>query len=252
MTQPISMPWSAPVFPPPPHRWEGVRVVVFPFQPRPGAVESILPPGMEASSGPGIVTLLTYPSAEFIHAFNELVVLVPVRVGDVEGNYVPYIYVTTDEALIPGREIAGFPKKLAEVIWERDGDQFRGSVTRWGKRILSLEGTIQGVLPPEIAAAQAEAARRPTINYKLIPGPAGEIEIEEITSVQLEIEQRQVEVGFGRLTCEDSDLDPVARLVPDSEGPLLAILSDNTIPAGTVLKRIERETHAKRPLRMRA
>ncbi len=245
MTQPISMPWSAPVFPPPPHSWPGVRVIAFPFVPKPGAVEKILPPGMQPGDGPALITMLSYPQTPIIHPFKELVVMVPVTVGDVAGNYVPYIYVTTDEALIPGREIAGFPKKIADVVWERDGTRFRGSVTRWGTRILSLEGTIDGPMPPEIAAAQGQAAQRPAINYKLIPGPAGEIEIEEITAVQLEITQRETEMGTGRVRCESSEWDPLADLIPDSEGPLVAIVSDNTIPAGRVLQRIDRRVSAR-------
>ncbi|MFN8546210.1 MAG: acetoacetate decarboxylase family protein [Candidatus Binatia bacterium] len=246
MTQPISMPWSAPALTPPPHHWPGVRLVVFPFAPKSGAVEKILPPGMEAADGPALITMLTYPQTPIIHPFRELVVMVPVRVGNVEGNYVPYIYVTTDEALIAGREIAGFPKKLADVVWERDGDRFRGSATRWGKRILSLEGTISGVMPAEMAAAQSEVTRRPSINYKLVPGPAGEIEIEEITATQLEVVPRQVEMGSGQVRCEASEWDPVSELVPDGEGPLIAIVSDNTIPAGRVLKRIDRTGSARR------
>jgi acetoacetate decarboxylase len=220
-------------------------MVAFPFLPRPGAVENILPPGMEAAGGPGLIVMLTYPQTPIIHPFKELVVMVPVHVGSVEGNYVPYIYVTTDEALIPGREIAGFPKKLADIVWERDGDRFRGSVTRWDKCILSLEGTIAGPMPAEMAAAQAEGARRPSINYKLIPGPAGEIEIEEITAVQLEIVQHRVEMGSGQVRCQFSEWDPVSELVPDSDGPLVAIVSDNTIPAGRVLQRIERKASAR-------
>jgi acetoacetate decarboxylase len=246
MTQPISMPWSAPAFTPPPHGWNGVRVMVFPFLPKPDAVARILPPGMETADGPGIITMLSYPQTPSIHPFKELVVMVPVRVGNVEGNYIPYIYVTTDEALIPGREISGFPKKIADVGWEREGNRFRGAATRWGKRILSLEGAIDGPMPAEMAAAQGQVARRPTINYKLIPGPGGEIEIEEITATQLEIKQHSVEMGHGSVCCEFSELDPLADLIPDSEGPLIAIVSDNTILAGNVLRRIERHPAAQR------
>lgn len=241
MTQPISMPWSAPVFPRPPHRWQGVRMAVFPFTPRPGAVERILPPGMEPADGPGLITLLSYPQTEFAHPFKELVVLVPVRVDDTPGNYVPYIYVTTDEALIPGREIAGFPKKLAQVDWEREGDRVHGSVTRWGKTILTVEGTVQGPMPSEGGATRGPAAGAPAINYKLIPDPAGGIAIEEITKTQLEIVPREREVGRAQLRCEPSELDPVADLVPDTEGPMIVMTSDNTIPAGEVLKRIARK-----------
>lgn len=243
MSEPISMPWSNPVFAKPPHAWKGVRVAVFPFTPRPDAVRRILPPGIEPSEGQGMITMLCYPPGA-TRPFNECVVLVPVRVGKTVGNYVPYIYVTTDEALIPGREIAGFPKKIADVRWERDGNRFAGSATRWDKKILSLEGTIDSPIPTEMAAAQSEASRVPTINYKLIPGPAGEIEIEEITAVDLDLQTRSAEIGRGRLHCEASADDPLADLIPDSEGPLIVLLSDNTIPAGRVLQRIERKERA--------
>jgi len=245
MKQPISMPWSAPAFPPPPHHWPGVRLVVFPFLPAPAAVEKIVPPGITPGQGPALITMLTYPQTPIIHPFNELVVMVPVRVGSVEGNYVPYIYVTTDEALIPGRELCGFPKKLADIVWERDGARFSGSVTRWGKRILSLEGTITGPMPAEMAAAQSAPAGRPSINYKLVPGPAGEIEIEEITEVQIEVVPKQMEIGSAQVRCEPSQWDPVSELVPDSEGVLIAMVSDNTIPEGRVLQRIERKASAR-------
>ncbi len=237
MTQPISMPWASPLFGALPHRWQGVQVAIFPFTPNPGAVKHILPPGMEAADGPGMVTFLSYPETEFQHPFKEAVVMVPVQVDDICGNYIPYIYVTTDEALIPGREIAGFPKKLAAVEWERDGDRVVGSVTRWGKRILSFEGSVEGPLP----ALDGDAPETPpALNYKIIPGPAGEIEVEEITKVQIELIPRKQEIGQAQLRSEASDHDPISDLVPDAEGVMIVMLSDNTIPAGEVVKRINR------------
>lgn len=242
MEQPVSMPWSAPAFTRPPHGWKGVRSVVFPFAPDPEEAMRIMPPEMGLSPGPGLITMLSYPQTEIIHPFKELVVMIPVRVGDVEGNYIPYIYVTTDEALIPGREIAGFPKKIADIEWERDGDTFAGSVTRWGVEILRIDGTITGPMPDNLMESQGELAGKPVLNYKLIPGPAGEIEIEEITSVTLDVVPHEAEIGTATVRGDDSDLDPVARLVPGSEGILIAMMSDNTIPAGSVLRRIDRAT----------
>jgi acetoacetate decarboxylase len=216
-------------------------MALFPFTPRPGAVERILPPGMEPADGPGMVTLLSYPATDFQHAFEEAVVMVPVRVDETLGNYIPYIYVTTDEALVPGREIAGFPKKLAQVEWQRDGDHVVGSVTRWGKRILSVDGRVQGPLPEAPVGAEGPGPAAPALNYKLVPGPAGEIEIEEITRVQIEVVPREQEIGQAQLRCEPSDFDPVADLVPEAEGAMIVLLSDNTIPAGDVLKQVKRE-----------
>ena len=52
---------------------------------------------------------------------------------------------------------------------------------------------------------------------------------------------REQEIGQAHIRCEPSDFDPVADLVPDAEGAMIVMLSDNTIPAGEVLKRIKRE-----------
>lgn len=242
MTQPISMPWSAPVFGPLPHRWKGVKVVAFPFTPNADTLEAILPPPLRADDGPGMITMLTYPPSHEmrIHAFIELVVLVPVRLGDLQANYVPYIYVTTDEALIPGREAAGWPKRLADISWQRDGDHFTGRAVRWGTPILTLEGDIDGPMPDEFAGLQSEAVGKPTLNYKIIPGPAGEIEVEEITLTRLEMDVEMTELGTGRVHCENGESDPLAALVPDSEGALVVLVSNNTIPAGEVVQRVER------------
>ena len=240
MTQPITMPWSAPVFGRPPHQWQGVRMAALPFAPRPGSVERILPPGMEPADGPGLVTLINYPPSASFESYNELVVLVPVQVDGTKGNYVPYIFVTTDEALIAGREIAGFPKKIAQITWEREGTGFRASVTRRGRAILTVEGKVQGPMPSEGVPGRGPAST-PTLNYKLIPDPAGGIEIEEITKTQLEVFPREQEIGQAQLRLQPSEFDPVADLVPDTNGPMIIMTSDVTIPAGEVLKRIERK-----------
>ncbi len=62
--------------------------------------------------------------------------------------------------------------------------------------------------------------------------------IEQITSSRLEIVPRRMELGAGRLTTASTDTDPLGRLVPPSEGPLVALRSDNTIPAAEVAKEL--------------
>jgi acetoacetate decarboxylase len=242
MTDPISMPWGAPMFPVPPHSWKGVRTAVVPFSPDPDAVRQILPPGLEAADGLGLVTMLCYGWGHHprIHPFNEAVVLVPVRCDGQEGNYVPFIYVTTDEALIAGREAAGWPKKLAEVTWEGDDERFAGQVTRWGETILTVQGEV-GAEPPQDfdAAALMGTSARPTFNYKLIPGPGDEVEVEEITATTLTIEPSTVELGRATLQASSSPTDPLAAIVPPTTSALIMMESDNTIPLGTVVKRIE-------------
>lgn len=242
MAEPWSMPWSAPVFTVPPHSWKGVRSVVLPFTPDPEALAAVLPPALAPGEGTALVTMLSYGwgHGQRIHPFNEAVVLVPVTLDGEPGNYVPFIYVTTDEAMLAGREIAGWPKKLADIVWERDGDRFHGSVTRWGTTVIEIEGDLSA--PPDdtdALAAMMAGGQKPTFNYKLIPGPGDEIEVEEITSSRLEIAPSDVVVGTATLTTSSSEDDPVAALVPATTGPLVAMVSDNTIPLAEVAKRID-------------
>lgn len=240
-TAPVSTPWSAPAFSTPPHRWPDVRTILFPFAVDPDAASAVLPPGMELQDGTGSVVFLSYPATETMHPFNECAVLLPVRIGEATGNYVPHIFVNTDEALIPGREMGGWPKLIADIRWERDGDHVSAAVARFGEPILELEGDVSGTLPEEVVAAGGDAANQPSFNYKLIPGPDGRtIEVEEITSTQLEIVTHRVEIGSARLTTHPSSSSPVGDVVPSAEGMMVVVGSDNTIPAGEVLLRIER------------
>lgn len=245
MSEPWSMPWSAPVFSRPPHAWKGVRSVVMAFRPDPDQLAAALPPMLEAGDGLGMVSMLSYGwgDGHRTHPFNEAVVLVPVKLNGTEGNYVPFIYVTTDEAMIAGREMAGWPKKLADVSWERHGDRFAGSVTRWGVTILEVEGDLSTAPEDDgsIAALMA-GGQKPTFNYKLIPGPGEQIEVEEITSSSLQILPSDVGIGSGRIRTTSSEDDPLSALVPSGAGPLVAMVSDNTIPLGEVVHRIERRT----------
>lgn len=56
--------------------------------------------------------------------------------------YVPFIYVDSDAAMASGREVGGYPKKIANIGMEQFGDEWRRRMERilgaGGKRILSI------------------------------------------------------------------------------------------------------------------
>ena len=60
----------------------------------------------------------------------------------VEGTYLLTMPMTTEQAVVPGRETYGEPKKIAQIEFERDGDRVKASVSRMGFTYLSAEGTI--------------------------------------------------------------------------------------------------------------
>jgi acetoacetate decarboxylase len=50
--------------------------------------------------------------------------------------------VDDDVALIAGRELLGYPKKLGELEWQHDGDRIRAVARRRGHDLVVMEGTL--------------------------------------------------------------------------------------------------------------
>lgn len=104
-------------------------------------VDQILPEGLEPFSDPPQAGIwISRYSFSTLGAYNEEVSAIMVK--DVHGEmgyYIPYIYVTNDAALAAGREIAGAPKKLAEIKLENKLDLIEATLDRpAGKRLITF------------------------------------------------------------------------------------------------------------------
>jgi acetoacetate decarboxylase len=55
-----------------------------------------------------------------------------------KGVYCPWMIVNDDTALIYGRELLGYPKKMAEIPFEDDGKEITASLTRRGVEVISV------------------------------------------------------------------------------------------------------------------
>ncbi len=91
------------------------------------AVRGMLPPGARLLRGPMqgraplLIALAKFPNAypesnpDARFGYVETTIFIPVRVGRGLGLYVPYIYPSTWEPILLGREIYGFPKRLGQT-----------------------------------------------------------------------------------------------------------------------------------------
>ncbi|MGE3477811.1 MAG: acetoacetate decarboxylase family protein, partial [Rhodospirillaceae bacterium] len=87
---------------------------------------------------------------------------------NVLGGHVLYEYVTTDDALCGGREVWGYPKKLAKVSFDEAPDgRIAASVERLGKTLIDAKFT-----PGE--AAFEKPSLQPRLQVKRIPRVDGE------------------------------------------------------------------------------
>jgi acetoacetate decarboxylase len=110
------------------------------FRTEAGVVERILPPPLSPPPEPlAMAFVARYPRTNFGSVYNEAALaLVAEHRGEL-GGYILTMPVTEDMACILGREIFGFPKKIAdEISLQRTEGEVRGRYVRRGRELLSL------------------------------------------------------------------------------------------------------------------
>jgi acetoacetate decarboxylase len=93
-----------------------------------------------------------FPTSSFGSVYHEAGVFVDVVHRRTRAIYSPWMLVDDDVALIVGRELLGYPKKLGEISWDHDGDRIRAVARRRGHELLTMEGRLGDVIdePPPI------------------------------------------------------------------------------------------------------
>nr|WP_042188881.1 acetoacetate decarboxylase family protein [Kibdelosporangium sp. MJ126-NF4]CEL18517.1 Acetoacetate decarboxylase [Kibdelosporangium sp. MJ126-NF4]CTQ98001.1 Acetoacetate decarboxylase [Kibdelosporangium sp. MJ126-NF4] len=102
-----------------------------------------LPPGVRLAE-PARADVFTafFPDCNFGSVYHEAGVFVHVKAGRRTGIHCPWMILDDDVALILGREMLGYPKKLGEIDWHIDGDTIHGQATRRGSKLLSMGGSL--------------------------------------------------------------------------------------------------------------
>jgi acetoacetate decarboxylase len=218
-------PSIAPLYPFPPYEYHRSRMVTCFLEG--AALGDVLPDGLQLPESPSrAVVFADYPDTT-IGPYREVVVLISAEREGRPGMFCPLIYVDSDAALCAGREIWGFPKKLAHIEFEQEGDEVRAQLVRAGIELLSLSGSIEQRVDPTAFAALGAL---PLYNRKLIPGVAAkEADVDRLTQVHLEIVTHEATTGTGLLRAAGEAATVVGELTKIT---LLATVVDNVLPAG--------------------
>src|SRR5579885_927094 len=115
---------------------------------RPEIIRAVLPPPLEPAGEPLVsVGVGTFGRSNCVGAFAGGWVDVRARYNGIEADYCLAMPMSTDVAIIFGRELYGEPKKQARVRLHSDGDVVRASVERMGIEYMSLEARLSETLP---------------------------------------------------------------------------------------------------------
>jgi acetoacetate decarboxylase len=190
------------------------------FQTTAEVVQRLLPPPLEPASTPtGYAYVAEFHRTNFGVAYNEAALFLSAQHNGEVGWYCLSMPVTDDMALIHGREIYGFPKKLADTIRvTRSGNAVNGVCIRKGIPIIEITATLTGPATPDDAAPPT-----PFYLFKHFPNPnmrVGSFDYPpRLIKFRYKSKTGTVKVGKGELTLTLSRHDPLYEI------PVEAVLS---------------------------
>ena len=224
-------------YPEPPYYYVGARCLIGVWRARQSVLERVLPAPLELTPEHQVIsTVCDYPHVTGLGGYHASALFIRARFEDIEGAFCCHCYMDNDAAVAAGREIWGFPKKLARVQLLESGEIMRGTVERGNLRIMSFSMNL---------LREAQAEELPPLgnlfNLKLIPSPekGAPPEVHELTLIQYKRFTTHLIVG-GEATVEfeQSPSDPLHIFGPlDERVEAYYVKQDVELPLGKVIHR---------------
>ncbi|GAC1314302.1 MAG: hypothetical protein NVSMB12_07350 [Acidimicrobiales bacterium] len=187
--------------------WATTLVAV--YETDPAVIAAVLPPPLEPGAEPLVrVTVATVDVGRGYPVFGAGTVAVAAHHEGTDGDYALVMPMTTEQAVVGGRETFGEPKKLADVTLTRDGDAVRGAFARMGITFVEVTGRVVSVAEP------TPDRRRTSFYFKFLPAPDGKGFDAEPALVYCHRDEstRTLEIVEGTVNLHESRFDPVADL----------------------------------------
>jgi acetoacetate decarboxylase len=232
-----SMPADAAAYQRPPFYYRNTRSISVAFETDLEAALEALPAPLALSEpATAILSFYEYQWTTF-GPYNEAILSVLAEHKGRPMNYVMHIAVTTEPPMLAGREIWGFPKKLAQIEFKSDRDMIYGTLERPpGIRLASA------IVRPERPAGNGHSAAPPPVSMRLIPSAEenGRPACAEIIETLIEVRVIEAWTGAGSIDFANSSrFDPWNRLPVNRVIQASYMLSDMTLGFGKVIDRLE-------------
>jgi acetoacetate decarboxylase len=217
------------------------------FETKPEIIQAILPPPLTPGPLPiGAAFVANYPKTNFGLSYLESALfLMAVHNGE-EGVYCLSMPVNNDMALILGRERFGYPKKIAHIYLEREGNDFRGGTERHGVRFLEMKARMEGAFNDHAAQQFLTEAgeTNPDIvvyNFKYFPNPERTGFDYNPRLIKETVKQRpkRIEYGEAQLNFNPSPHDPWSEVeIVKVYGATFSV-GDNSMLPGEVVAEVD-------------
>ncbi len=230
----FAMPLTSPSYPPGPYRFINREFFIIRYRTDPEALRQVVPEPLEINEPIVKFEFIRMPDSTGFGDYTEAGQVIPVSFNGMAGGYVHAMYLDDDAPIAGGREIWGFPKKLAIPALRVEKDVLVGSLDYGSVRIAT--GTM-GYKHRAVASAHAlTALEAPSFLLKIIPHVDCAPRICELVQYRLEdIVLKAAWTGPAALELGAHALAPVATLPVRDVISATHILADITLGLGTVI-----------------
>lgn len=211
------------------------------FETKPEIVSRLLPPPLVPADAPtGLMFIANYPETNLGPGYKEAALFLHCRYKEEQGSYCLSMPLDGPESRIyNGRDIFGFPKKMADIHLEKIEQEVHAHVSRHGIRFVEIGATLTDSFPslPEMGANFLFKAS-PRIDLK--PGFDGPV---LLCRHKTDIQMKRLDIGTGTLSLTQSDDDPWAELDNPKVTLAFYLVSDNTMLPGSVITEVDPDAY---------
>ena len=219
----------------------GAKMLGVMFETRPEIVERLLPPPLTPADAPnGMMFIAEYPETNLGPGYREAALFLRCKCEGENGSYCLSMPIMSEESrLYNGRDIFGFPKKMAKIHLERNGPEVAGWVERHGIRFVELKAKLSGSLP-QMPDSGPNFLFKAMPRIDLQPGFDGPV---LLCRHQTEVKMKSLEIGAGQVAFQESESDPWSEIEIVKVIMAFYLVSDNTMLPGRVVKEVAPDSY---------
>ena len=230
----FAMPLTSPAFPPGPYRFINREFLIITYRTDPDALRAVVPEPLQIGEPIVKYEFIRMPDSTGFGDYTESGQVIPVTYQGQPGGYVHSMYLNDEAPIAGGRELWGFPKKLAAPTLRVETDTLLGTLDYGSVRVATAT---MGYKHRSLDhAAVLAGLLAPNYLLKIIPHVDGSPRICELVRYFLEdVTVKGAWTGPAALELFHHALAPVARL------PVLEVISgthlltDMTLGLGSVV-----------------
>jgi acetoacetate decarboxylase len=229
-----AMPLTSPAYPVGPYRFRNREYLIITYRSDPKKLRELVPEPLQIEGDVVKFEFIRMPDSTGFGDYTESGQVIPVSFQGRKGAYTHCMFLNDHPPIAGGRELWGFPKKLAQPTLKTEIDTLVGTL-HYGPLLIAVGAMGYKHNQADLAAVSASLAA-PNFLLKIIPHVDGTARICELVEYRLEdVALKGAWTGPAQLVLASHPLAPLAELPVLEIVSGIHIIANLTLPLGKVV-----------------